>query len=104
MSKQLRVGGIDYRVKVRDNLCSDDGTKLNGSIDYFPDYLIQVEGTAGKQVVSITVWHEIVHGILRNASRGDKVNDKTIDVIACGIFQALRDNPQLKNIPKWLNK
>lgn len=104
MNKHLRAGGVDYRVKVRDNLCSDNGTKLNGSIEYFPDYLIQVEDTAGKQVKSITVWHEIIHAVLRNASRGNKVNDKTIDVIARGIFQALRDNPQLKNIPKWLNK
>jgi len=44
----------------------------------------------------VTLWHEIVHGILYAAGQTDH-DEVLTDAIAHGIVQVLRDNPELRN-------
>ncbi len=46
----------------------------------------------------MTLWHEILHGILNGAAQTEEHNEAHIDALAHGIIQVLRDNPQLRNI------
>lgn len=95
----IRIGGIDYEVEEVPNLCTEDGAKrLNG--DIFHDRCqIRVDQNLSPQIKSVTVWHEIIHGILTQA--GARKQDETqIEALAYGIVQVLRDNPQLLEMKK----
>lgn len=88
----IRIGGLDYKVvEVKD--LRDGHTGLNGHILY-NDCEIRVEQEMLPQVQWVTVWHEVLHGILEHA--GVKHNEQTILALGYGVAQVLRDNPWLR--------
>lgn len=92
---KIKIGGLDYDVIEEPNLCAEDGTRrLNGHIVY-DRCQIKIDNGLNPQAKNITMWHEIIHGILTHA--GVKDHDEThIEVLSYGLDQVLRDNPYLR--------
>ena len=93
----VKIGGIDYEVIEEHNLFAYDGTtRLNGHIVY-DKCQIRIDDTLDPQAKNQTMWHEILHGILTHAGI-DEQSETHIDIIAYGIIQVLRDNPDLVRV------
>jgi len=88
----VRIGGTDYAVIEVKGL-RDGSTDLNGHILYNESEIrVEAEMTAHNKWV--TVWHEVIHGILEHAGHGHHEETMVI-ALGYGISQVLRDNPWL---------
>lgn len=90
----VRIGGVDYDVKIVDHL--NNGTVIAYGHISFDDSVIELSGTVGTghQKRCMTLWHEIIHGIVEHANMDIKNSDEEaiVDTIAKGVYQVLQDN------------
>lgn len=108
MPKEVRIGSLTYAVAQRDNLTLDG--QPQAALIHYMKGLIEINGgDTAPEYRRFLLWHEIVHGLLRQAgypawkvSASGKLrdghNEKLIDVIAFGIMRVLQDNPALREI------
>ena len=89
---QITIGPLSYAVVEVEELASASG-ELYGDINY-ERCRIRIRAESDPQIKHVTLWHEVLHGILRNAAIEDH-DEQQIDALAHGIIQVLRDNPQL---------
>lgn len=89
---RVRISGIEYAVEECEDV--NDGIKvLAGQINYQTSIIYLNTTNFGRQSKSITLWHEIIHGILTHSSISlGKDEEKIIDVLSYGIYQVLQDN------------
>ena len=90
--ENVRIGGVEYDVKFAEIVRI--GTELcYGSIDY-PETTIFISETDGgeHQHQCITLWHEILHGILNHACMKVENEEEIVEVLSKGIYQVLQDN------------
>ncbi len=97
MIEQVKIGGIRYPVKIVDDL-HDKHTELYGWIKY-DKHEIYISSDLGEQGRYQVLWHEVVHGILKNAGITDE-NEILVEAISHGIMQVLVDNPGIEQLPK----
>lgn len=90
----IRIGGTDYTVKIIKDL-RDGNTGLNGHIVY-NSCEIKIEEDMTDHIKWVTVWHEVLHGLLEHAGMGDH-EEKLVLALGYGVTQALRDNEYLRN-------
>lgn len=88
---KISIGGIVYDVKFEDKLFCDT-TKINGHIKYSTTEIL-VENNLSEQIKRVTVWHEIIHGILTQAAIEHE--EKLVEVLAYGLTGVIQDNPEL---------
>ena len=93
----IRIGAIDYPVTYKRDL-HNDGRRLDGHITYCP-YSIQLDEDLGHQGTQTVLWHEIIHGIVVHAGR-PPMDNEIVEMLAYGIVQVLRDNPELARLSK----
>jgi hypothetical protein len=91
--RQLRIGPYIYRVEYVDGLRADDDTRLAGNIEY-ERAVISIDQNSIEAVQLVTLFHEVIHGILANAGITHH-KERLIDAIATGLVQVLIDNPAL---------
>jgi len=91
---KVKIGGLVYDVLFESKLFDADNTRLYGQIDYNM-LTIKLEKDYCKQKQEVTLWHEIVHGIA--VEYGVELEEEDIDRIAGGIYQVIKDNPDLVN-------
>lgn len=91
---QVIIGPLIYAVVEVEELASAHGL-LYGDIDY-GRCRIRVAAESDPQIKRVTLWHEILHGILNGAAITADHNEQHIDALAHGIVQVLRDNPDLR--------
>lgn len=90
--KSVRIGGVEYKVKFQE-IVRLDNALCYGAISY-PDTTIQISETdAGKhQHQCVTLWHEILHGIINHACMKVENEEEIVEVLSKGIYQVLQDN------------
>ena len=95
--KEVQIGPITYRVELVEELHEQgQGRYLYGDIHY-GRCRIRIDAELDPQVQCLTLWHEVLHGILNGAGIDSADHDEQqIDALAHGIVQALRDNPGLR--------
>lgn len=94
----IRIGPVDYRVQEVENLLDDDGvTKLNGHIKHNLTQIF-IDKHMDVQTKRVTIWHEVLHGILMQMGFEDQ-NERLVEATSYGIVSALRDNPWLREEP-----
>lgn len=90
----VRIGGVEYSVGYVDNL--RHGNQLAYGHINWDNSEILLSGTDGTshQKRCITLWHEIIHGIVHHANLDiDNAGEEAIvDTIAKGVYQVLQDN------------
>ena len=95
MIKKIRIGPIDYKVVEVERLLSDSGSHLSGQIDYMA-CKISIDPEMSEQKLPVTLWHEIVHGILGAVCIDLGVDEERIvSTLSSAIVQVIRDNPEL---------
>ena len=87
---QVKIGLITYDITY-DPRCAADSllgriALLEGKIEIRPDMSPTVE--------RITLWHEIMHGILFQVGIKEH-EERVLDALAHGILQLIEDNPAL---------
>lgn len=86
----VRIGVLDYQIRLVDQLRSDDDRKLLGEIDYAAG-TIRLDSAMRPAFRAVVLWHEIVHGIVEQT--GLEQSEGLANAIAHGVLQVLRDNP-----------
>jgi hypothetical protein len=85
--KSVKIGPMLYSV-------TEAPISEYGLIDYGKQIIVINSGLA-PQAKQVTLWHEIVHGILYNLGHINH-DEVMVDSLAHGIVSVLADNPQLK--------
>jgi len=89
---KVKIGGIVYDVVLEETL-GDSG--YAGQLRVHRSQ-IAINAQIQAQFAQVTLWHEIIHGILANAGVGiADHNEELIEKIAYGVLQVLVDNPAL---------
>lgn len=93
MIDKVKIGGTDYQVQLVERLKDDE---LYGDIDHMTSR-IRINSGATAACQEVTLWHEIVHGILAHAGY-EKHSEPMVIAIAYGVCQVLRDNPEITRL------
>jgi hypothetical protein len=91
---KVKIGGLVYDVSLESKLFNADNTRLYGQIDYNL-LTIKLEKDYAPQKQEATLWHEIIHGIA--VEYGVELEEEDIGRIAGGVYQVIKDNPDLVN-------
>lgn len=92
LPSQVQIGAIAYDVVAVDDLHGASG-KICGDIDA-QRCRIRVDAGLHPQIQRVTLWHEVLHGILYAAGIAEH-DEQQIDALAHGLVLLLRDNPRL---------
>jgi len=93
LPSSVTLAGIKYDIVEVEKLIDDDGiTKLDGSIKYAITQ-IQIEKNLSDQLKIVTLWHEVIHGLLRQAEIEHE--EKIVSVLGYGICGFIQDNPEM---------
>jgi Zn-dependent peptidase ImmA (M78 family) len=91
---KIKIGAVSYKVLFVENPTKRDGGAIDGQIDHgWAEILIKKN--MDKQIQVQTILHEILHAIEAQSGRPHELKEPMVDALAFGIYQALRDNPQL---------
>lgn len=83
---------MDYKVIQTDEVVHVNNKLCYGSIDY-DNLIIKLKNEYPEQKKIQTLWHEIVHGIIREYKISEDCDSETlVDTLATGIVQVLKDN------------
>lgn len=90
--KKIRIGGIEYEIKYEPNLRI--GNNVCYGVISYDDSTISLSSTdgTGHQYRSITLLHEILHGIIHHACAEIADEEKVVEIVAKGLYQVLQDN------------
>ena len=89
---QIKIGPILYDVLEVHELCGEAGS-LCGDLNTSRTR-IRINADDDSQVQVVTLWHEILHGILYTAGIRDH-DERLIDALAHGLVQVISDNPEI---------
>ena len=93
LPSSVTLAGIKYDIVEVEKLIDDDGiTKLNGNIKYAITQ-IQIEKNLSDQLKIVTLWHEVIHGLLGQAEIEHE--EKIVSVLGYGICGFIQDNPEM---------
>lgn len=92
---KVRIGPLSYRVRVR-RRPTIRGKPVDGHITYSRVRIV-LAAHLKPQMARLTLWHEIVHGILTHGAITDQ-DERLVEVVAAGVVQVLRDNPELGRV------
>jgi hypothetical protein len=89
---QVLIGSIIYDVLYLPDLYGSEGP-LCGDINT-SRARIRINADDDSQVQVVTLWHEVIHGMLYTA--GIREHDEVlVDALAHGLVQVMRDNPEI---------
>lgn len=88
LPKLVRLDGLKYDVS------HTADSNINGRIS-FDQLKIQVNEDLPGPIQSVTLWHEILHGLIRHSSMKVKNEEALVEMLGYGIAQVVRDNPDL---------
>jgi len=98
MSATVNILGVPYTVK-RVPYVSREEYRA-GEID-FEAQEIKLLDSLKRETAAITLFHEVIHGILSGLKYLDESDDeKLVQGLAIGLYQALRDSSELRNLYK----
>lgn len=93
--KSVRIGSMDYKVIITDEIIIVDHKECSGMIDYNQHEIKVKNDMQDIQGMEATLLHEIMHGITNERNfTYEKNDDETItEELARGLHQLIRDNP-----------
>lgn len=91
----VRIGSIDYEVKLTKENLVCEGKECYGVIDYNFHIISIQEGIQDKQAQEITFLHEVLHGIIRDRNLEVENEELVVEEISRGLHQVIRDNLEM---------
>lgn len=92
---KIRIGSIDYDVKLTKENLVCDGKECAGTIDYNFHIINIQEGVQDKQAQEVTFLHELLHGIVRDRNVQVENEELVVEEISRGLHQVIRDNLEM---------
>jgi hypothetical protein len=95
--ERVRIGSMDYKVKLTGNVILKGNTQCYGHID-FDRHVIELDNSLqDTQGIEETFLHELVHGMIneRNFNLKDADEEMIVDELAMGLHQIIRDNSEI---------
>lgn len=92
--ESVRISGLEYRVK-EVPLLTDGLHELSGQINYRAQTIeLSQAGEPKDGSKALTLWHEIIHGILmdRGLELESDMEEAVCEAVARGVYQVLQDN------------
>ncbi len=93
----LKIGAIRFKVVYVPDLHAKD-EKADGYIQHH-NTRISLEASMNHQATTQTLLHEAVHAIAAQIGK-QNMNENTVDALAYGVYQLMRDNPELVRMIK----
>jgi hypothetical protein len=87
--KSVKIGPIKYKIKKAKELRNEAGMRMDGYISY-NDTTISLEKDNHPQVIELTLWHEIVHGMATQSSI--ELEEREVELLAYSIMSLFHDN------------
>jgi len=101
MTSTINILGIPYTVKRVPYI--DRNLYRAGEIN-FETQEIKLLDTLKEETAGITFFHELIHGILTGLNYLNETDDeKLVQGLAIGLYQALGNNPEFHNLYKFAN-
>ena len=97
----VRVGSVEYEVKISDTPLIQDGTQLLGLCDYYSHTIFLDNTMQDEQSQEITFLHELTHAMLFERKLHLEqyveynVMEFIVDTIAFALHQVILDNPEV---------
>ena len=97
----VRVGSVEYEVKMSDTPLIQDGTQLLGLCDYYSHTIFIDNTMQDEQSQEITFLHELTHAMLFERKLHLEqyveynVMEFIVDTIAFALHQIVLDNPEI---------
>ena len=92
----IRIMGIDFATSIVNDLHCD-GEDADAEIDVNECTIRVDDSLSNPQSVRLALWHEIIHGMLQlTGFVREGENEVLVQCIALGVYQVLRDNPNLR--------
>lgn len=96
--EKVKIGLYEYRVEETDEVLLVDHKECKGRIEY-DNLTIKIKKELQDQLKLQTLWHEIIHGIIKefgiNLDSEHWTEESKVDWIATGVLSVLKDNPEL---------
>ena len=95
LPEHLKVGGINYRVEVDQEAAEAAG--VYGMISFEKCWIkLGASPPNAADRVRATLMHEALHAVIDYYNGGENavIDERTVDNLANGIYQVLRDNPE----------
>jgi hypothetical protein len=89
----IRIGPLNYTVRIVDRLEDEDRSALNGRIRH-DQCEILIDADINKQVQRVVLWHEVIHGII-DGQGGSDHDEGFVEMLAHEIVRVLQGNPEL---------
>lgn len=90
LPQQVKIGPVIYEVKQEARTAADS---CYGQIIYAESLITLMPGMSAQRQ-EMTLWHEILHGILTQGGYREQ-DEQVVDVLAHGLMQVFQDNPEL---------
>lgn len=94
---KVRIGGVDYAIVYEDTV-RNAATLLYGEINY-NNSVIRLSRTdaSGFHKQCITLWHEIIHGVVEHLGIDleHSTEEQIVTALAKGVYQVMQDNPAM---------
>lgn len=90
--ESIRIGGVEYAIRYGENVRIGNDL-LYGKINY-DDLVITLSTTDGTahEKQCLTLWHEILHGIVNHAGAKIENEEDIVEMFAKGVYMVLQDN------------
>lgn len=93
LPKQVRIGGVPYEVKTVDEPIVVNRRECTAAIHYDKGVIeISADMSLERQIQAL--WHEVMHGIVRDRFHGLEIEDEenVVEAFACGVHAFCVDN------------
>lgn len=96
MIKNVRIGIYTYEVIETDKPILIENRLCSAQIDY-EKLEILIDSASPEQKKKQSLWHEIVHGIVRewDIDLDNDTEEQKVERLSIGILQVLKDNPEV---------
>lgn len=89
----IKVGYKNYTIKAENEVFTDDRSECYGEISYDQE-TIRIATKFSKNLQNEALIHEIVHAIADKYQLDINKDERTIDLLAAGIYELILDNTE----------
>jgi hypothetical protein len=92
--ESVKIGWRTYKINQAEHRTGEGGNDLYGEIEYGQN-TIYLYDKLDDENKAVTLLHEIIHGILYLAGRGERKDEELIICLSENLYQVIKDNPDL---------
>lgn len=93
--KQVKVGGLSYKIEETEEPILVNNQLCYGSADYGKEIIKLSSSLQSQRGKKITFLHELFHCIFNDRCIENEDEEYLVDVLAKGLYQVIIDNPEI---------